>query len=82
MIQSLMASYPTDLQFLNQHGDISLFQDGFTCLERRVLKGIMDTLAESLGGYRTFVMTTKLRTSIYKVPYYDINYLIQQILVV
>jgi hypothetical protein len=77
-----MHSHPTDIQFLNQHGNISLFKDGFTCLERRVLKGIMDTLAESLGGYRTFVMTTKLRTSIFKVPNYDINHLIQQILLV
>ena len=36
-----MSEHPTGEQFLNQHGAIGLFADGFTALERKYLKFFM-----------------------------------------
>ena len=39
--QAILTEYPTGLQFLNQHGNISLFADGFTAMEHKYLKYLL-----------------------------------------
>jgi hypothetical protein len=43
-----LTEYPTGLQFLNQHGDISLLAEGITAMERKYLEFVLLQMSATL----------------------------------
>ena len=69
-MQGIMTEYPTGLQFLNQHGDISLFADGFTALERKYLKYLLLRLNDRVPNISDIVVKSISKKDLHKVLQY------------
>lgn len=69
-MQGIMTEYPTGLQFLNQHGDMSLFADGFTALERKYLKYLLLRLNDRVSNISDIVVKNISKKDLHKVLQY------------
>ena len=69
-----MTEYPTGLQFLNQHGDMSLFADGFTALERKYLKYLLLRLNDRVSNISDIVVKNISKRDLHKVLQYPLRF--------
>lgn len=74
-----MTEYPTDLQFLNQHGDMSLFADGFTALERKYLKYLLLRLNDRVSNISDIVVKNISKKDLHKVLQYPLRLTVLQL---
>ena len=75
-----MTEYPTGLQFLNQHGDMSLFADGFTALERKYLKYLLLRLNDRVSNISDIVVKDISKKDLHKVlQYYTVYQLLNSL---
>lgn len=78
-MQGIMTEYPTDLQFLNQHGDMSLFADGFTALERKYLKYLLLRLNDRVSNISDIVVKNISKKDLHKVLQYPLRLTVLQL---
>lgn len=65
-----MIEYPTGLQFLNQHGDISIFSDGFTAMERKYLKFLLLRMSVQADNIADIIVKSISKKDLHKVSIY------------
>ena len=65
-----MIEYPTGQQFLNQHGDISIFSDGFTAMERKYLKFLLLRMSVQADNIADIVVKSISKKDLHKVSLY------------
>ena len=62
-----MIEYPTGLHFLNQHGDMSIFADGFTAMERKYLKFLLLRMSDKADNISDIVVRNISKKNLHKV---------------
>lgn len=65
--QEILIEYPTGLQFLNQHGDMSIFADGFTAMERKYLKFLLLRMSDEADNISDIVVRNISKKNLHKV---------------
>lgn len=79
-LQGIISEYPNGEQFLNQHGNIGLFADGFTSFERKYLKFLIIQMSGEIKDVQNIDMN-KVRNSLIFItctrhlPFYNANVL-------
>jgi hypothetical protein len=66
-LQGIISECPTGEQFLNQHGKIGLFADGFTSLERKYLKFLIIRMSGEEKDVQNIDMKKILKKDLHKV---------------
>ena len=66
-LQGIINEYPTGEQFLNQHGNIGLFAEGFTALERKFLKFLIMQMTGEIKDIQNTDMKKISKKDLHKV---------------
>ena len=74
--QGIINEYPTGEQFLNQHGNIGLFAEGFTALERKYLKFLITQMSGDIKDIQNIDMKRILKKDLHKVCYTRITFVL------